>query len=92
MLTFLTIILFILFGLVSLLLVAVILLQEGKGGGIGSAFGGIGGEAFGHGSGGINRFTATLAAIFVVLAIVIAKVRPSKPSSTAASTTVEQSK
>ncbi len=80
----LTIVLYIIFTLVSLLLVAVILLQEGKGGGIGAAFGGVGGEAFGHGTGGINRFTATLAALFVVLAIVIAKVKSATRESTVA--------
>ncbi|MEE9394739.1 MAG: preprotein translocase subunit SecG [Planctomycetota bacterium] len=64
--------LYIVFSFVTVLLVAVILLQEGKGGGMGAAFGGVGGEAFGHGAGGINRFTGVLAGIFMVAALVIA--------------------
>ena len=71
--------LYVAFTLVSLILGGIILLQEGKGGGIGAAFGGVGGEAFGHGSGGINRFTTILAAIFIGLAVVIAIA--SKPKS-----------
>lgn len=64
--------LYIVFTLVALLLGGIILLQEGKGGGLGAAFGGVGGEAFGHGAGGINKFTSILAAVFIVMAIVIA--------------------
>ena len=64
--------LYIIFFLVAILLGAIILLQEGKGGGIGAAFGGVGGEAFGHGAGGINRFTTVLATIFLLTALVIA--------------------
>ena len=40
------------------LLITIILLQEGKGGGLGGAFGGAGAETFGVQSGGVNRFTA----------------------------------
>jgi len=65
----LRVVLFIAFILSSLLLIVVILLQEGKGGGLASAFGGMGGEAFGVGAGGINKFTSILAAIFVGSAI-----------------------
>jgi preprotein translocase subunit SecG len=57
---------------VSILLTAIILMQEGKGGGLGSAFGGAGGEAFGHGAGGINRFTAVVAGIFLGTAVILA--------------------
>ena len=64
--------LWVIFFLVSLLLIAIVLLQEGKGGGLGSAFGGAGGEAFGHGVGGINKVTSWLAGIFGVLALVLA--------------------
>ncbi len=59
------------FAIVSVILIAIVLMQEGKGGGLGGAFGGAGGEAFGHGVGGINRFTAIIAGIFMVLAVVI---------------------
>lgn len=72
-------ILFILFTLIAVLLGGIILLQEGKGGGMGAAFGGVGGEAFGHGAGGINKVTAVLAALFLVSAVVIALV--TKPTS-----------
>jgi len=55
----------------SLLLIIVILLQESKGGGLAEAFGGIGAETFGVKSGGINRFTFLLAALFMGSAILI---------------------
>ncbi len=64
--------LYIVFTLVAVLLSAVILVQEGKGGGMGAAFGGVGGEAFGHGAGGINKFTSVLAGILLLTALVIA--------------------
>jgi preprotein translocase subunit SecG len=70
--------LFIVFIISSLLLIVVILLQEGKGGGLASAFGGMGGEAFGVGSGGINRFTAILASVFIGSAILLASIHPSQ--------------
>lgn len=50
----------------SLMLIAVVLLQEGKGGGFGDAFGGMGTETFGARAGGVNKFTATIAAFFFV--------------------------
>jgi preprotein translocase subunit SecG len=65
-------VLYILFSLIAVLLIGIVLVQEGKGGGMGGAFGGVGGEAFGHGASGINKFTGILAAIFMVSAIVIA--------------------
>lgn len=65
-------ILYVLFGLLSVILIAIVLMQEGKGGGLGSAFGGAGGEAFGHGVGGINRFTSIVAGLFMVLAVILA--------------------
>lgn len=64
--------LYILFTLICIILGGIILLQEGKGGGIGAAFGGVGGEAFGHGAGGVNKFTAVLAVIFLGLALIMA--------------------
>ena len=53
------------------LLIGVILLQEGKGGGLAEAFGGVGAETFGVKTGGINRFTFLLAAIFCGSAILV---------------------
>ncbi|MBM3973654.1 MAG: preprotein translocase subunit SecG [Planctomycetes bacterium] len=55
----------------ALLLSVVILLQEPKGGGLAEAFGGMGAETFGVKSGGINRFTFTLATAFCGSAILI---------------------
>ena len=67
-------VLYIVFSLVAVLLIGLVLIQEGKGGGMGGAFGGVGGEAFGHGAGGINKLTGILAAVFMVSAVVIALV------------------
>lgn len=61
----------ILFFASAVLLTIVVLLQESKGGGLAEAFGGMGAETFGVKSGGINRFTFTLAAIFCGSAILI---------------------
>ena len=60
----------------SVLLIFVVLIQEGKGGGLAAALGGAGTEAFGVKAGGINKFTAILAAIFLLSAILLAAVRP----------------
>ena len=68
-------ILWVLFILVSILVSAVILLQDPKGGGLGEAFGGVGQQAFGVDNKGIHRFTAYLAVAVVVLAIAITKIR-----------------
>jgi preprotein translocase subunit SecG len=61
----------ILFFLSALLLIVVVLLQESKGGGLAEAFGGVGAETFGVRAGGINRFTFTLAGVFIASAIVL---------------------
>ncbi|MAG54727.1 MAG: preprotein translocase subunit SecG [Planctomycetes bacterium] len=66
------IILQILFVLNAIFLIGIVLMQEGKGGGLGNAFGGAGGEAFGHGVGGINRFTAYVAGSLMVIALTLA--------------------
>ena len=49
----------------ALLMSFVILLQESKGGGLAEAFGGVGAETFGVKSGGINKLTFGLAAVFM---------------------------
>ncbi len=59
------------FFVTAVLLTVVILLQESKGGGLAEAFGGVGAETFGVKSGGINRFTFLLAALFCGSAILI---------------------
>ena len=63
--------LYTLFFLSALLLVRVILLQEGKGGGLSDAFGGGGAQTFGVRSGGINKFTFTLFAVFIMSAMAL---------------------
>lgn len=67
--------LYVLFVISCVLLVVVILLQEGKGGGLSEAFGGVGGETFGHRAGGVNKFTSLLAGVMVVTLIAIHSVR-----------------
>ena len=59
------------FAAISLLLIVVILIQEGKGGGLGGAFGGAGQQVFGSGASGIAKFTGYLAGGMLVLAVVI---------------------
>ena len=61
----------VLFFLSAVLLTILVLLQESKGGGLAEAFGGVGAETFGVKSGGINRFTFLLAAIFCGSAILV---------------------
>ena len=63
------ILLYILFVLSAIVLVVVILLQEGSGGGLGEALGGHGQATFGPGARGINRFTGWTAAVFLVCAL-----------------------
>ena len=67
--------LWVLFVAACILVCAVILLQEGKGGGLGDAFGGAGAQTFGHKADGIAKFTGYLAAGIVLVAIVITKMR-----------------
>ncbi len=62
-------ILYLLFALAAILLIFIILLQEGKGGGIAGAFGGAGGQTFGVRAGGVNRVTMVLFAIFLITAL-----------------------
>ena len=57
----------------ALLLSLTILIQEGKGGGLGEAFGGMGQETFGAGNAGVNKVTASLAAAFLLSSILIVK-------------------
>ena len=74
-------ILFILFVLVSVLLVGVVLLQKGRGGGLSGAFGGAGGHsAFGTRTGDMLTWvTVALIGLFLLLAIVAVRVyRPAR--------------
>ncbi len=61
--------LYIVFVLAAIVLIVVVLLQEGKGGGLGEALGGHGQATFGVGQSGINRFTGWVAVVFLVSAL-----------------------
>lgn len=67
----LTFLLYTLFFLSSVFLVLIILLQEGKGGGIADAFGGAGAQTFGVRAGGVNKVTMILFAIFLLCAVLL---------------------
>lgn len=58
-----------LFFLVAFLMTVIILLQEGKGGGLAGAFGGAGAETFGVKAGTVNKLTAWFATGFLGLAL-----------------------
>jgi preprotein translocase subunit SecG len=62
---------YILFVVSAIVLVVVILLQEGKGGGLADVLGTAGQQTFGVGSSGIQKFTAATATIFLVSALLI---------------------
>ena len=61
---------FTLFFVVAFVLMVIILLQEGKGGGLAGAFGGAGAETFGVKAGTVNKLTAWIATAFLGLALV----------------------
>lgn len=65
----LSVLLYILFVLSAIVLVVVILLQEGKGGGLTSALGTEGQQTFGVGTKGINQFTGWTCAVFLICAL-----------------------
>ncbi len=65
-------ILYVVFWVVSVLLIGIVLIQEGRGGGLGQSFGGAGGELFGHGAGGVNKVTFILAGLLVATAFCVA--------------------
>ena len=63
--------LYILFVASAIVLVVVILLQEGKGGGLTGALGTEGQQTFGVGTKGINQFTGWTCAVFLTCALAI---------------------
>ena len=63
--------LYILFILAALMLIVVILLQEGKGGGFGDALGLAGQQTFGVKAQGIHKFTMAVAIVFLGSALTI---------------------
>lgn len=77
----------ILFAGSALLLIVVVLIQEGRGGGLGGAFGGAGTQTFGVGARGITKFTAVVGIVFIVSAVGITLVEKGRTGSLAATTT-----
>ena len=70
MLGFLSTFLAVLFGIVCLLLIGLVLLQKGRGGGLGAAFGGAGSSAFGTKTGDVMTWvTIVLVGLFLLLAM-----------------------
>jgi preprotein translocase subunit SecG len=63
--------LYIVFVISAIVLIVVILLQEGRGGGFGQALGEHGQQTFGVGSRGIHRFTFYTAGVFVLTAVAL---------------------
>ena len=57
------------FFVTALLLILVILVQEGKGGGLGGALGGAGSETFGVRAGGVNKVTFIIFLVFILSAM-----------------------
>ena len=74
----LSIILLVLFVIVSLLLIFLVAVQDEQSEGLGGIFGGGSNTAFGsHASSVVTKATATLAVVFMVLALVVAFVNKS---------------
>ena len=66
----------------SIILMVVILLQEPKGGGLAAALGGSGMEAIGVNTGSVNKFTSTVAAIWVIACLAHAILMDTGPNVT----------
>jgi protein translocase SecG subunit len=73
-------ILWVLFIIVCLIICGLILLQEGKGGGLGDAFGGAGAQTFGVKAQGVAKVTGYLVGSLMLIAIVITKIRTGESS------------
>ena len=68
----LSILCYMIFVLSAIVLIVVILLQEGKGGGFGGeSLGGHGQQTFGVAAGGIQKFTGVTALVFLASAVTI---------------------
>lgn len=71
----LTVLLYVMIFIVALLLIALILIQPSKSGGMGAAFGGIGESVFGGKAGShLTKSTVVLTAVFFVIALILAAV------------------
>ena len=64
-------VLYIFFALLAIVLITVVLLQEGKGGGFTDALGAAGQQTFGVKASGIHKFTAWVAGLFLLSALFI---------------------
>ena len=73
----------------AVLVILVVLAQEGKGGGLAGAFGGAGADTFGVKAGTVNKFTAYLAAAFLGLALLHAGLDSFTTEAKAAPSTTE---
>jgi len=73
-------ILWALFIFACLLICGLVLLQEGKGGGLGDAFGGAGAQTFGVKAQGVAKVTGYLVAFLMLIAIGITKIRTNESS------------
>lgn len=62
-------VLYIFFALLAIVLITVVLLQEGKGGGFTDALGAAGQQTFGVKASGIHKFTAWVAVLFLASAL-----------------------
>ena len=67
----LDVLLYIVFAIAAIVLLVVILLQEGRGGGFGQALGEHGQQTFGVAAQGIHKFTAWVAFIFLGSAVAL---------------------
>ena len=65
------ILLYIVFVLSAIVLIIVVLLQEGRGGGFGQALGEHGQQTFGVAASGIHKFTLGVAGVFLASAVLI---------------------
>ncbi|MBO5668206.1 MAG: preprotein translocase subunit SecG [Lentisphaeria bacterium] len=75
MMPVLTVLLYVMIFIVALLLIALILIQPSKSGGMGAAFGGIGESVFGGKAGShLTKSTVVLTAVFFVIALILAAV------------------
>lgn len=84
MLGFFSTILMVLFIIVCLLLIGVVLLQKGRGGGLGAALGGAGSSAFGTKTGDVMTWvTIVLTGLFLLLAVVTVVATRTPPSQVA---------
>lgn len=71
--TAITVFLYVMIFIISLLLIGLILIQPSKSGGMGAAFGGVGESAFGGKAGShLTKTTVVMTAVFFVFALLLA--------------------